>query len=181
MIQPEPEGSTQGYPLVSVEVLRYDKRSKSENIGIVPTEMELILEHTQQGRSSQILRDDDKLYKFKEGDLKRLCIQDIEDMLLLLVQEKLTNLTIEEHVIPTIVHTAAPNSKHVTKWSKDHPLDNIIDKVMVITLKWIYKVKLDELGGIIKNKAYLVACGYRQEEGIDFEESFAPVARLDAN
>nr|GEW06484.1 reverse transcriptase domain-containing protein [Tanacetum cinerariifolium] len=48
MIQPEPKGSTQGYPLVSVEVLRYDKRSYSENIGIVPTEMELILEHTQQ-------------------------------------------------------------------------------------------------------------------------------------
>nr|GEW95091.1 uncharacterized mitochondrial protein AtMg00810-like [Tanacetum cinerariifolium] len=46
-------------------------------------------------------------------------------------------------VIPTVVHTAAPNSKHVTKWTKDHPLDNII-------------------------------------EGIDFEESFAPVARLDA-
>nr|GEX26590.1 retrovirus-related Pol polyprotein from transposon TNT 1-94 [Tanacetum cinerariifolium] len=44
----------------------------------------------------------------------------------------------------------------------------------------IYKVKLDELGGILKNKARLVARGYRQEEGIDFEESFAPVARLEA-
>nr|GEY09807.1 retrovirus-related Pol polyprotein from transposon TNT 1-94 [Tanacetum cinerariifolium] len=54
------------------------------------------------------------------------------------------------------------------------------DKVMVITLKWIYKVKLDELGGILKNKARLDARGYRQEEGIDFEESFAPVARLEA-
>ncbi|GJZ32546.1 retrovirus-related pol polyprotein from transposon TNT 1-94 [Tanacetum coccineum] len=149
-------------------------------------------------------------------------------------------------VIPTVVHTAAPYSEHVTKWTKDHPLDNIIgelerpvstrlqlheqalfcyydaflssvepktykdaltqscwieamqeelneferlevwelvprpDKVMVITLKWIYKVKLDEMGGILKNKARLVARGYRQEEGIDFEESFAPVARLDA-
>nr|GFA57015.1 retrovirus-related Pol polyprotein from transposon TNT 1-94 [Tanacetum cinerariifolium] len=49
------------------------------------------------------------------------------------------------------------------------------DKVMVITLKWIYKVKLDELGGILKNKDRLVARGYRQEEGIDFEESFAPM------
>nr|GFC46136.1 retrovirus-related Pol polyprotein from transposon TNT 1-94 [Tanacetum cinerariifolium] len=54
------------------------------------------------------------------------------------------------------------------------------DKVMVITLKWIYKVKLDELGGILKNKARLVASGYRQEEGIDFEESFASFARLEA-
>nr|GEW14226.1 integrase, catalytic region, zinc finger, CCHC-type, peptidase aspartic, catalytic [Tanacetum cinerariifolium] len=54
------------------------------------------------------------------------------------------------------------------------------DKAMVITLKWIYKVKLDELGGILKNKALLVARGYCQEEGINFKESFAPVARLEA-
>nr|GEU33217.1 retrovirus-related Pol polyprotein from transposon TNT 1-94 [Tanacetum cinerariifolium] len=54
------------------------------------------------------------------------------------------------------------------------------DKVMVITFKWIYKVKLDEMGGILKNKARLVARGYRQEEGINFEESFALVARLEA-
>nr|GEZ56218.1 retrovirus-related Pol polyprotein from transposon TNT 1-94 [Tanacetum cinerariifolium] len=54
------------------------------------------------------------------------------------------------------------------------------DKVMVITLKWIYKVKLDELGGILKNKARLMAHGYRQEEGINFKESFAPVTRLKA-
>nr|GEW05933.1 putative ribonuclease H-like domain-containing protein [Tanacetum cinerariifolium] len=51
------------------------------------------------------------------------------------------------------------------------------DKVMVITLKLIYKVKLDKLGGILKNKARLVARGY---QGIDFEESFSPVARLEA-
>nr|GEU50093.1 retrovirus-related Pol polyprotein from transposon TNT 1-94 [Tanacetum cinerariifolium] len=140
----------------------------------------------------------------------------------------------------------SPNPQHNSKWTKDHPLDNIIgqlsrpisirlqlheqdlfcyydafltsvepktykdaltqscwiepmqeelneferlevwelvprpDKVMVITLKWIYKVKLDELGGILKNKVRLVALGYRQEEGIDFEESFAPVVRLEA-
>ncbi|GKA17277.1 retrovirus-related pol polyprotein from transposon TNT 1-94 [Tanacetum coccineum] len=149
-------------------------------------------------------------------------------------------------VIPTIMRTAAPYSEHVNKWTKDHPLDNIIgelerpvstrlqlheqalfcyydafltsvepktyraaltqacwieamqeklnefehlevwelvprpDKVMVVTLKWIYKVKLDELGGILKNKARLVARGYRQEKGSDFEEYFDPVARLEA-
>nr|GEX93350.1 putative reverse transcriptase domain-containing protein [Tanacetum cinerariifolium] len=42
------------------------------------------------------------------------------------------------------------------------------------------KVKLDELGGILKNRAHLVARGYRQEEGINFEESFSPVVRLEA-
>ncbi|GKD11399.1 retrovirus-related pol polyprotein from transposon TNT 1-94 [Tanacetum coccineum] len=54
------------------------------------------------------------------------------------------------------------------------------DHVMIITLMWIYKVKLDKLGGVLNNKAYLVARGYRQEEGTDFEESFALVARLEA-
>ncbi|GJZ53619.1 retrovirus-related pol polyprotein from transposon TNT 1-94 [Tanacetum coccineum] len=52
--------------------------------------------------------------------------------------------------------------------------------VMIIALKWIYKVKLDEYGDILKNKARLVAKRYRQEEEIDFEESFAPVVRIEA-
>nr|GEY13956.1 retrotransposon protein, putative, unclassified [Tanacetum cinerariifolium] len=55
-----------------------------------------------------------------------------------------------------------------------------LDKVMLIKLKWIYKVKTDEFGGVLKNKARLVAQGFRQEEGINFEESFAPVARKEA-
>ncbi|GJZ71938.1 retrovirus-related pol polyprotein from transposon TNT 1-94 [Tanacetum coccineum] len=133
-----------------------------------------------------------------------------------------------------VIHTIVPSdhqvSEHNRKWTKDHPLENIIDdpgrpvstrlqiheqalfcyydafltsvepknykyaltqacwieamqeelhefehlevwelvpppdKAFVITLKWIYKVKLDELGGILKNKARLVARGYRQEE-----------------
>ncbi|GJZ60224.1 retrovirus-related pol polyprotein from transposon TNT 1-94 [Tanacetum coccineum] len=54
------------------------------------------------------------------------------------------------------------------------------DCVMIIALKWIYKVKLDEYGDVLKNKERLVAKGYRQEEGIDFEESFTPVARIEA-
>nr|GFC50804.1 retrovirus-related Pol polyprotein from transposon TNT 1-94 [Tanacetum cinerariifolium] len=159
-------------------------------------------------------------------------------------------VTSEQSITPdspqAIVQTDLPLPHHNSKWTKDHPLNNIIgqldrpvstrlqlheqalfcyydvfltsvepktykealtqscwieamqeelneferlevwelvprpDKVIVITLKLIYKVKLDELGGILKNKARLVARGYRQEEGIDFEESFAPVARLEA-
>nr|GEX75844.1 retrovirus-related Pol polyprotein from transposon TNT 1-94 [Tanacetum cinerariifolium] len=49
-----------------------------------------------------------------------------------------------------------------------------------LALKWIYKVKLGEYGDVLKNKARLVAKGYQQEEGIDFEDSFAPVARIEA-
>ncbi|GJS01628.1 copia protein [Tanacetum coccineum] len=54
------------------------------------------------------------------------------------------------------------------------------DHTMPINLKWIFKVKLDEVGGVLKNKARLVAKGYCPEEGIDFEESFASVARIEA-
>nr|GEU73350.1 copia protein [Tanacetum cinerariifolium] len=98
--------------------------------------------------------------------------------------------------------------KHLGRWIKDHLIANMIgdpsrsvstrkqlktdailevwelvqcqDKVMLIKLKWIYKLKTDEFGEVLKNKARLVAQGFRQEEGIDFEESFAPVARIEA-
>ncbi|GJX15547.1 copia protein [Tanacetum coccineum] len=55
------------------------------------------------------------------------------------------------------------------------------DNILIIPLKWIFKIKLDEYGEVLKNKARLVAKGYRQEAGIDFEESFAPVARVEAS
>nr|GEU73812.1 hypothetical protein [Tanacetum cinerariifolium] len=121
----------------------------------------------------------------------------------------------------SIVQTNHPIPHHNSKWTKDHPLNNIIGQLSrpVSTRLQLYEqalfcyyddfltsvepktykealtqscwieaiqdelnenVKLDELGGILKNKDRLVAQGYRQEEGIDFEESFAPVARLEA-
>ncbi|GKE94014.1 retrovirus-related pol polyprotein from transposon TNT 1-94 [Tanacetum coccineum] len=55
-----------------------------------------------------------------------------------------------------------------------------LDFIMIIKLKRIFKVKQYEFGGVLKNKARLVTKGYRQEEGIDFEESFAPIARIEA-
>ncbi|GKA58743.1 retrovirus-related pol polyprotein from transposon TNT 1-94 [Tanacetum coccineum] len=50
----------------------------------------------------------------------------------------------------------------------------------IIKVKWIWKNKTDAENTVIQNKSRLVAKGYGQEEGIDFEESFAPVARLEA-
>nr|GEY92585.1 hypothetical protein [Tanacetum cinerariifolium] len=64
---------------------------------IAVTELQIVEWHNYKHLDSITVRkDDDKLYKFKEGNFKRLHIQDIKDMLLLLVQVKLTNLTVEE-------------------------------------------------------------------------------------
>ncbi|GJS28741.1 retrovirus-related pol polyprotein from transposon TNT 1-94 [Tanacetum coccineum] len=106
--------------------------------------------------------------------------------------------------------------KHLGKWTKDHPIANVIGdpscsvstrkqlqtdviwcyfdafltsvepknfKQAMTKPSWIYackEVKMDEFDGVLKNKARLVAQGFRKEEGIDFEESFAPVARTEA-
>ena len=52
--------------------------------------------------------------------------------------------------------------------------------VNVIRTKWIFKDKMDENGVIVRNKARLVAQGFKQIEEIDFDETFAPVARLES-
>nr|GEU83557.1 retrovirus-related Pol polyprotein from transposon TNT 1-94 [Tanacetum cinerariifolium] len=91
-------------------------------------------------------------------------------------------------IIPNNVHSLNQPPKHITMQEELNEFKHIEvwelvprpDRVMIITLKWIYKVKLDKLGGVLKNKARLVAKGYHQKEGIDFEESFAPLARLEA-
>ncbi|GJY35139.1 retrovirus-related pol polyprotein from transposon TNT 1-94 [Tanacetum coccineum] len=50
----------------------------------------------------------------------------------------------------------------------------------IIGTKWVFKNKLDENGIVSRNKARLVAQGYNQQEGIDFDETYAPVARLES-
>ncbi|GJT62188.1 retrovirus-related pol polyprotein from transposon TNT 1-94 [Tanacetum coccineum] len=62
--------------------------------------------------------------------------------------------------------------EHLGRWTKDHPISNVIGDPS-------RSVKTDEFGGVLKNKARLVAQGFRQEEGIDFEESFTSVARIE--
>ncbi|GJY54346.1 retrovirus-related pol polyprotein from transposon TNT 1-94 [Tanacetum coccineum] len=63
--------------------------------------------------------------------------------------------------------------EHLGKWTKDHPIANVISDPS-------RSVNTNEFGGVLKNKARLVAQGFRQKEGIDFEESFASVARIEA-
>jgi hypothetical protein len=59
-------------------------------------------------------------------------------------------------------------------------LANLLRGHRAITLKWVFKLKRDEFGTIIKHKARLVARGFLQREGIDFDDAFAPVARIRA-
>ncbi|GJT83935.1 retrovirus-related pol polyprotein from transposon TNT 1-94 [Tanacetum coccineum] len=66
--------------------------------------------------------------------------------------------------------------KRLDVWVLVHALDNI----KPLSLKWLFKNKHDEENTVIRNKTRQVVRGYRQEEGIDFEESFAPVARMEA-
>ncbi|GKA77692.1 retrovirus-related pol polyprotein from transposon TNT 1-94 [Tanacetum coccineum] len=70
------------------------------------------------------------------------------------------------------------------KESKSHPLENVIvpnpKDMTIIGTKWVYRNKLDENGVVSRNKARLVAQGYNQQEGIDYDETYAPVARLES-
>jgi hypothetical protein len=49
-----------------------------------------------------------------------------------------------------------------------------------ITLKWVFKLKRDEAGAIVKHKTRLVAHGFVQREGIDFDDTFTPVAQMES-
>nr|GEU52140.1 putative ribonuclease H-like domain-containing protein [Tanacetum cinerariifolium] len=70
-----------------------------------------------------------------------------------------------------------------TRVHKDHPVTQIIDLPngkRAIGSKWVFRNKKDEIGIVIGNKARLAAQGHTQEEGIDYEEVFAPVSRIEA-
>nr|GFB10502.1 hypothetical protein [Tanacetum cinerariifolium] len=113
-----------------------------------------------------------------------------------------------QNVDTSNMHTFYQPYPHEFQWTKDHPLEQVIgepsqpvstrnqlqsfkrmdvwvlvptpDNISPLTLKWIFKNKHDKEQTVIRNKSRLVVRGYRQEEGLDFEESFASVARMEA-
>ncbi|GKB47952.1 retrovirus-related pol polyprotein from transposon TNT 1-94 [Tanacetum coccineum] len=109
-----------------------------------------------------------------------------------------------QNVDPSNMHTFYQPYPHDYQWTKDHPLEQVIgepsrpiesmqEELLQFkrldvwelvpppdNLKPLFKNKHDEENTVIHNKTRLVVRGYRQEEGINFEESFAPVARMEA-
>ncbi|GKE56880.1 retrovirus-related pol polyprotein from transposon TNT 1-94 [Tanacetum coccineum] len=101
----------------------------------------------------------------------------------ILIPENNSEASSSLDVITTVVHTAAPNSKHITKWTKDHPLDNIIVepknyKDALTQACWIEAMQ-EELNEFERLEIWELVPRLDKVMGIDFEESFAPVARLD--
>ncbi|GKB89447.1 retrovirus-related pol polyprotein from transposon TNT 1-94 [Tanacetum coccineum] len=100
---------------------------------------------------------------------------------------------------PLNMHEFYQKRRSSDRWTKNHPIEQVIGDPSkhfkrldvwelvecpisrnIIAFKWIWKNKTDAENTVIQNKSRLVTKGYRQEEGIDFEESFTPVSRLEA-
>nr|GEV81264.1 hypothetical protein [Tanacetum cinerariifolium] len=100
------------------------------------------------------------------------------------------------HVDSSNMHTFYQRHPSEHRWMKDHPLEQeelhqfnqldvweLVNRPLcknIINMKWLWKKKRDEENTVIRNKSCLVAKVYAQKEGVDFKESFAPVARLEA-
>ncbi|GKC05972.1 putative ribonuclease H-like domain-containing protein [Tanacetum coccineum] len=81
---------------------------------------------------------------------------------------------------PSFVPLGGSFPLNVNNLPDDPLMPDLEDTAKAIGTKWVYRNKKDERGIVVRNKARLVAQGYKQEEGIDYDEVFAPVARIKA-
>nr|GFA51695.1 copia protein [Tanacetum cinerariifolium] len=95
--------------------------------------------------------------------------------------------TVNVSPTPTIrVHTIHPKTQILGDPMSTIQIRSKVNKkseayaLKAIGTKWVYRKNKDERGVVVRNKACLVAQGHRQEEGIDYDEVFAPVARIEA-
>ncbi|GJS70442.1 retrovirus-related pol polyprotein from transposon TNT 1-94, partial [Tanacetum coccineum] len=104
--------------------------------------------------------------------------------------------TSSHYVNSSNMHTFYQRHPSEHRWAKDHPLEQVTGnpsqsirtihqletygEMCMFALTWIWKNKHDEENTVIRNKPRLVANGYSLQEGINFEESFASIARLEA-
>nr|GEZ82208.1 putative ribonuclease H-like domain-containing protein [Tanacetum cinerariifolium] len=105
----------------------------------------------------------------------------------------LTTRVQKDHLVTKIIGdlSTATQTRSMTRMVKDQGGASLIQDAKVWVLmnfqkgkrvigsKWVFRNKKDEIGIVVRNKARLVAQGHTQEEGIDYEEVFAPVARIE--
>lgn len=99
-----------------------------------------------------------------------------DDMLLLSVEEP---ATFDQAVLEKEWRQAMKTELEAIERNDTWELTDLPKGHKAIGLKWVYKIKKDSNGMIVKHKARLVAKGYVQKQGVDFEEAFAPVTRLE--
>nr|GEZ86707.1 copia protein [Tanacetum cinerariifolium] len=95
------------------------------------------------------------------------------------IQNDNTNSTNLLNAVSTPISTAGP-SRALNDGAKYTRILKLVLLKKAIGTKWVYRNKKDEKGVVVRNKARLVTQGHRQEEGIDYDEVFAPVARIEA-
>ncbi|GJX21206.1 retrovirus-related pol polyprotein from transposon TNT 1-94 [Tanacetum coccineum] len=92
----------------------------------------------------------------------------------LVLDNEYDKLKVEESLNVTFYETPPPSKEHHLGVNDD------LDEKKQSGTKWVFRIKLDEHGIVSRNKARLVAQGYNQQEGINYDETYASVARLES-